>query len=248
MYDLIGDIHGHADELVQLLEALGYRRHGTAYSHPERKVIFLGDFIDRGPKIRDVLEIVRPMIEESKALAVMGNHELNALAFQAPDPSKPGEFLRPRSEKNIRQHRQTLDQLKPAELQAYLEWFRTLPLWLDLDGIRVVHACWDEKCIKAIDQSLQHHDGLSLSFLQAAHDRSNPLFRAVENVLKGKEAKLPNGIFFRDKEGHARTEVRTRWYLSPVGHTYGSYALQTDPIDCEQGLAESVVAEAVPYP
>ncbi len=47
----------------------------------ERKVIFLGDFIDRGPKIRQVLEIVRPMIEGGKALTVMGNHELNALVL-----------------------------------------------------------------------------------------------------------------------------------------------------------------------
>ena len=69
MYDLIGDIHGHADELVELLEALGYQKAQGVYRHPERKVIFLGDFIDRGPKIRQVLEIVRPMIEEGKALA-----------------------------------------------------------------------------------------------------------------------------------------------------------------------------------
>jgi hypothetical protein len=86
MYDLIGDIHGHADELVQLLEALGYRKHGRTYVHPERKVIFLGDFIDRGPKIREVLEIVRPMVEQGNALAVMGNHELNALAYHTEDP------------------------------------------------------------------------------------------------------------------------------------------------------------------
>src|SRR4051794_116693 len=90
MYDLIGDIHGHADELEQLLEGLGYHRHAGVYRHPERKVIFLGDFIDRGPKIRQVLEIVRPMLEEGHALAVMGNHELNALAFHTEDPDGAG--------------------------------------------------------------------------------------------------------------------------------------------------------------
>ena len=94
MYDLIGDIHGYADELVQLLDALGYQKANGVYNHPERKVIFLGDFIDRGPKIRHVLEIVRPMIEEGKALAVIGNHELNALAFHTEDAERPGEFLR----------------------------------------------------------------------------------------------------------------------------------------------------------
>ena len=59
-FDLIGDIHGYADELVQLLETLGYKKVNGVYRHPDRKVIFLGDFIDRGPKIRQVLEIVRP--------------------------------------------------------------------------------------------------------------------------------------------------------------------------------------------
>src|SRR5476649_1487441 len=107
MYDLIGDIHGHADELVQLLEALGYEKRKSVYGHPERKVIFLGDFIDRGPKIRQVLEIVRPMIEDGKALAVMGNHELNALAYHTEDSELPGKFLRPHIDKNVGQHRQT---------------------------------------------------------------------------------------------------------------------------------------------
>ena len=48
MYDLIGDVHGHDDELVGLLTALGYQEVRGVYRHHERKVIFLGDFIDRG--------------------------------------------------------------------------------------------------------------------------------------------------------------------------------------------------------
>jgi hypothetical protein len=43
LYDLIGDIHGHADELAQLLEALGYKKAGWMYRYPDRKVIFLDD-------------------------------------------------------------------------------------------------------------------------------------------------------------------------------------------------------------
>src|SRR5476651_959511 len=128
MYDLIGDIHGHANELEQLLNALGYEKLRGVYRHPERKVIFLGDFIDRGPKCREVLEIVRPMVEEGNALAVMGNHELNAMAYHTEDPVAKGRFLREHIDKNVHQHRQTVAQLKPRELQSYLEWFRTLPL------------------------------------------------------------------------------------------------------------------------
>ncbi len=101
MYDLIGDIHGHADELAQLLETLGFRKAQDVYQHPERKVIFLGDFIDRGPKIRQVLEIVRPMIDGGYALAVMGNHEFNALAYHTQDPNRKDEFLRQHSDKTF---------------------------------------------------------------------------------------------------------------------------------------------------
>ena len=68
MYDLIGDIHGHASELVKLLAALGYSKHKGVYKHPERQAIFLGDFIDRGPQIRETLEIVRPMIDSNAAI------------------------------------------------------------------------------------------------------------------------------------------------------------------------------------
>ena len=46
MYDIIGDIHGHADELVSLLELMGYRqRAGGVYEHPSRHAIFVGDFV-----------------------------------------------------------------------------------------------------------------------------------------------------------------------------------------------------------
>jgi hypothetical protein len=248
MYDLIGDIHGHADELVQLLETLGYQKAQGVYRHPDRKVVFLGDFIDRGPKIRQVLEIVRPMIEASHALAVMGNHELNALAYHTEDKDSPGEHLRRHSPKNEKQHRQTLEQLNSQELRSYLEWFRTLPMWLDLHGLRTVHACWDERSMAMIAEAHRDHRGVTTTFLHSACRKGNPLFAPVEVVLKGKEGKLPNGNSFQDKDGHVRTEFRTRWYLSPNGHTYRTYALQSDEIACDLGLDEAVIAAAAPYP
>jgi len=64
MYDLIGDIHGHADELEQLLQKLNYTLNSNGvYHHPTRKVIFAGDFIDRGPKIRRTLQIAKGMTD-----------------------------------------------------------------------------------------------------------------------------------------------------------------------------------------
>lgn len=247
MYDLIGDIHGHAAELMQLLQTLGYREQGGVYRHPERQVIFVGDFIDRGPRIREVLQIVRGMVENGQALSVMGNHELNALGYHTPDPDAPGEFLRRHIPKNVHQHRQTRDQLTRDELNSYLDWFRTLPLWLDLPGLRVVHACWDPGSVQVISEALTACGGITEEFLQSACREGHPLFAPVEIVLKGKEAPLPPGLSFADKDGHVRTRMRLRWYLPPAGHTYGSYSM-TDSIDLKQPLEDSLLQQAVPYP
>ncbi len=84
-FDIIGDVHGCYDELVALLERLGYRLeardapdagHGLSVIHPQgRKVVFLGDLVDRGPGIVQVLKLVMAMVEEGVALCVAGNHD-----------------------------------------------------------------------------------------------------------------------------------------------------------------------------
>jgi hypothetical protein len=107
MYDRIGDIHGHADDLQQFLGKLGYSRQKGIYRHPERRAIFLGDFIDRGPKIRETLEIFRLMIDSGATLAVLGNHELNLLAFHTLDPNSHGQYLRRHNEAHSKQHAET---------------------------------------------------------------------------------------------------------------------------------------------
>jgi len=242
MYDLIGDIHGHADALEQLLKTLGYSRQKDVYRHPNRQAIFLGDFIDRGPQIRETLEIVRPMIDSGAALSVMGNHELNALAFHTPDPTKPGEHLRPHNEKNSHQHAETVRQVSAGELASYLDWFRTLPLWLDLDGLRVVHACWDETRMAKISGPVTDE------FLYSACLPGGSLFQPVEAILKGKEVRLPPGATFRDKDGHERLATRVKWYEPPDGHTYRTYAMASEPIESNLPLPEEIIQAAEPYP
>lgn len=248
MYDIIGDLHGHADRLVELLTLLGYERSGGTFAHRERKVIFLGDFIDRGPQIREVLEIVRPMIEEGKALAVMGNHELNALAYHTRVEGSTTEFLRRHSDRNTHQHCKTLDQVPLGELASYLEWFRSLPMWLDLGGLRVVHACWDTRHIHAIQAALERHRGVTDAFLQLACTHGNPLFKSVEIVLKGKEMKLPDGVTFADRYGYHRTHCRTRWYLHATGQTVQTYAFESNLTACNVGVEAGAIAAAEPYP
>lgn len=107
MYDIIGDIHGHADALEQLLQKLDYDKSKGYYSHPERKVIFVGDYIDRGPKIKETLEMVRAMADNQAAIALMGNHEFNAILYNT--IGTDGNYLREDSDRNVSQHSKTVE-------------------------------------------------------------------------------------------------------------------------------------------
>ena len=91
------------------------------------------------------------MIESGAALSVMGNHEFNAIAYYTAD-REAGGYLRPHTEKNTRQHQAFLDAFagSPAEYEETVNWFRTLPLWLDLGDLKVIHACWDREAIAPV--------------------------------------------------------------------------------------------------
>ncbi|MEI2811086.1 MAG: metallophosphoesterase [Nocardioides sp.] len=245
MFDLIGDIHGHAAELEELLRRLGYRHRAGAWRHPERTAIFVGDFLDRGPQIRETLRLVREMLEAGSARAVLGNHEWNAFAFHQPDPDLPGEFLRRHFEKNVHQVAATLAQVPAPELASHLAFLRTLPIRLELplagdvgglgsigggDGLRVVHACWDEVAFAVIDEALARHGGISEAFLVEGSNPESLLFAALEIVLKGKEMAAAR----RATRWSTRTASGASWRACAgtrrrQGQTVASYALPHFP-------------------
>jgi protein phosphatase len=79
-FDLVGDVHGCFDEFVTLLQALGYRfsHSGAGFEvyHPDgRKLVFLGDLVDRGPKTPEVLRLAMDMVKSGDAFCVAGNHD-----------------------------------------------------------------------------------------------------------------------------------------------------------------------------
>lgn len=247
MYDLIGDVHGHAATLQRLLEKLDYREIDGVYRHPERSAIFLGDLIDAGPQIGETLQIVRSMVDAGTARTVLGNHEWNALLFHTARPDDPSQTLRRQTPKNRNQLARTHEQLSPEELDAALAWFRTWPLWLDLGDLRVVHACWDDAAVSDVADLLTQHGGLSLEFLYACGREGAPGFAPVEVLLKGKEMPLPPGVSFVDKHGATRTATRARWYADPDLHTLSSYSFG-DAVVSDDPLPEAIRREACPYP
>jgi len=228
MIDLIGDIHGHADKLEALLLKLAYEKNKGVYTHPERKVLFVGDYIDRGPKIRETLEIVKSMVESNNAIALMGNHEYNALCFHFQETE--GGHLRKHLIKNIIQHYETLKQFqnRQKEYEAYLDWFKTLPLYFESESFRAVHACWDNKNIEYLKQTLMN-DRLTDELIYQSVKKGSALNEAIDQTLKGKEMQLPNGLYFTDKDGTRRTEIRIKWWENPSEMTYQS--ISVEPIE-----------------
>jgi len=247
MYDIIGDIHGYATALKALLVKLGYSEQQGCWQHPKRKVIFLGDFVDRGPEQVETVEIARRMVDTGHALAVMGNHEFNAVAWATPRRDEPGEYLRRHSDKNRKQHESFLHQIGDgsSDHQQAIEWFRTLPLYLDLDGLRVIHACWHSQHLEALGPYIDEEQRIKpAAWPQLCEEGTEP-FEAVETVLKGMEVPLPHGVHFNDKDGHARTRTRTRWWHESQDLTYRDLAI-VPPSMIEQIPHEPVPADLQP--
>ena len=230
-YDVIGDIHGCAHTLTLLLDRLGYRQQNGVWRHPSRQALFLGDIIDRGPRIREALHLVRDMVEAGAARCIMGNHEFNALGWSTPAPAGSGRaFVREHTERNLRQVNDTLDQFAawPDEWSSFLDWFYTLPLFLDMGDFRMVHACWDHGLIDAF--LAQYPDGcLDIDFLHASVEPGSFAEQVQDRLLRGTGMRLPHGLSMTSKDGLRRSFFRTKfWEEDP--QTYGDIQFQPDPL------------------
>ncbi|MGA7326557.1 MAG: metallophosphoesterase [Rhodomicrobium sp.] len=142
-FDIIGDIHGCATELEALLAKLGYQIGGTGregernyrvLKNSGRRAIFVGDLVDRGPRILDVLSLVMAMTQAGEALCVIGNHDDKLL-----------RWLKGRDVKVTHGLEKSTEQMAPASndfkdrVKAFLEGLPS-HLWLDGGKLVVAHA------------------------------------------------------------------------------------------------------------
>lgn len=138
-FDLIGDVHGCADELEELLGLLGY---GVEWSGGDvrvtapagRIVVFVGDLVDRGPRTPDVLRIAMAMAEQGDALCVDGNHD-----------NKFARWINGANVKAAHGLQASIDQMAaedPAFHARVRKYLASLPpyLWLDDGKLVVAHA------------------------------------------------------------------------------------------------------------
>ncbi|NTS42998.1 metallophosphoesterase [Flavisolibacter sp. BT320] len=206
---------------------------------PKRKAIFVGDYIDRGPAIRETLQIIKGMTEENHAYALLGNHEYNTLAYH--HRMEDGNYLRSHSAKHTTQHAQTLIQFYyyQEEWQEYLQWFYTLPLFMERDGIRAVHACWDENHISWLEQHGCRM--VTPELLKEAHVKGTHVHRVMEETLKGKEINIPYTWY--DKDGHERSCNRLKWWVCPADQVCYDEII----FDCPEAMAKTIFDEKLGY-
>ncbi len=143
--DIIGDIHGELEALQDLLRVLEYRDNGE---HPQgRRLVFIGDLCDRGRDSPGVIACVQRLVERGLAQCLLGNHELNLLRgspkegngwFFTPDHDRDeGKFL-------------ASQPAGPASRDGVLRFIAGLPLVLEREDLRLVHAAWDAAAISLL--------------------------------------------------------------------------------------------------
>lgn len=220
--DIIGDVHGEIDALRLLLQRLGYRDDG---SHSEgRRLVFVGDLVDRGPDSPAVLDWVHRLVANERAQCVLGNHELNILLGRhKPDniwffhhqlPAGHPAAARPQV------------WIEPNRRASILGFFADLPLALERPDVRVVHACWDDATIalarqahhteelyrqhqERIEEEIQHR-GLTGPLATLARQNDNP----VKLLTSGPEARAEEPF---EAMGQVRHERRVAWWRDYPG-------------------------------
>jgi hypothetical protein len=159
--DIVGDVHGELQALQSLLGHLGYAADGR---HPQgRRLIFVGDLCDRGPDSPGVVRLVQRLVEAERAFAILGNHELNLLCRERKDGN---DWFWDEGSERDRRYEPTAKPT-PAEQDEVLAFFGALPLALQRDDLRVVHAAWHEQAIAAVQAHTAAHASAGSSALQA---------------------------------------------------------------------------------
>lgn len=241
-YDLIGDVHGCAITLERLLQKLGYRKIQGVYQHAKRRVIFLGDILDRGPRIREAMLLVHSMVQKGSAHMVLGNHEHNAITYCTKVKNSltdEFEFLRPHTPANARLIAETLDQFAnySDDWKDMLKWLRTVPLFMEFGSakdqnlFRVVHACWDHEVVAR--HKSDYGDGrFDEHFLHQSALSHTAESNTMQLLTRGMVFPLPDGVTVTTHDGYTRSTFRTKFWADKA-QTYGDLLFQPDPIPPE---------------
>lgn len=243
MYDIIGDVHGHALLLKELLLKMGYEKSETGYAHPTRKAVFVGDFINRGPEIRKTIRTIRTMVENGHALAILGNHEINGIISHI--RNKQDLFTKD----NISGFK-TLNEFKdvPDEWNNHVKWLRRLPLFLDLGRIRIVHACWSDTAVDYIKANIPPGKIKKEVFRALSKNQASPVSTYIWQLTKGLQFELPGDLRIKNNKGVSPRSYRMRWWENPDGKTFEEMSFESKFQMPHYTIPRQVLPKSLPYP
>jgi hypothetical protein len=237
--DVVADVHGEIGPLEDLLRHLNYTPDGR---HPaRRRLVFLGDLVDRGSDSPAVLRRVGDLVGRGLAQCVLGNHELNILLgrrkhdnswfFGHPNPEEPDPEHPP----------------QPADQQTRdraLDFFRRMPLALQGIGLRVVHACWHPAMIELVRHETDVQDLYTRSkqairknletcgiqdevAVELAEQNENP----VKVLTSGLEEPAPERYYLNGKWRLLRRAEWWKEYREPTWCVVGHYSRRKRPAE-----------------
>lgn len=139
--DIVGDIHGEYDALIALMAKLNYADDGL---HPDgRRLVFVGDLVDRGHDSPAVVEKLMALVKSGCAQCVLGNHEINILRD---DIKSENQWFFNSTSATVPDTRTA----STSQQTDFLKFFGELPIALERDDLRIVHASWNLAAIAEI--------------------------------------------------------------------------------------------------
>lgn len=239
--DVVGDVHGEIDALNSLLVHLGYSADG---SHSDRRrLVFVGDLTDRGPDSPAVVRTVKRLFDLGVAQCVLGNHDLNILLG---DKKHDNHWFFGEEWSLDKSNVPTPAVLADDQIrEEVLSFLRTLPLVLEGESMRVVHACWDgamvdvaRRATNVLELYRQFRDQISVELIcHGDMDRTN---RALAYQNRNPVKVLTSGLERKASQpfvssGKLRNEERVPWWDNYQDQAY-----------CVFGHYGMVGAEALP--
>jgi hypothetical protein len=123
-----------------------------------------------------------------------------------------------------------------AEWKKYLAWFMDLPLFLEMEEFRVVHASWVTSEIEKIRTWTSGNLVLNEELLHKSANKGSDEYNTIEALLKGVEIALPKGETFEDKDKNERDQIRVRWWEPAANKTYGEMVFPSKSLDCKNEI------------